>query len=84
VEPLLDDGYEHVDRDGDPELGLDRVLGSAEEAFDAEMLFDPFEEQLHLPAALVEGADGRGRELEVVRQEYQRLARFRIPEADTP
>jgi len=28
---------------------------------DAQMLLDPLEEQLDLPSALVEGADGRGR-----------------------
>jgi hypothetical protein len=39
-EPLLDDGDEHIDRDGDPDLALDRVLASAEEALDAKMLLD--------------------------------------------
>jgi len=29
VEPLLDDGDEHVHRNGDPELGLHGVLGGA-------------------------------------------------------
>ncbi len=43
IEPLLDDGDEDVDRDDDPDLALDRVLGSAEEALDAKMLLDPLE-----------------------------------------
>ncbi len=29
VEALFDDGDEHVDRDGDPDLDLDGVLGGA-------------------------------------------------------
>ena len=43
VQPLADDGHSHVDADGGPDLGLDRVLRAAEETLDAQMLFDPFE-----------------------------------------
>ena len=32
------------------DLGFDGVLGSSEEAFDAQVLLDPFEEQFDLPA----------------------------------
>ncbi len=80
VEPLLDDGDEHIDRDGDPDLALDRVLGSAEEALDAKMRLDPLEEQLDLPAALVERTDRQGRELEMVGQKHQRLGCFGVLE----
>src|SRR5450432_1482131 len=48
------------------------------------MLLDPLEEQLDLPAALVEGADGGRRQGELVGKEHQRLARFWILEADAP
>ncbi len=41
---LLQDGDQHVDTDRDPDLGLDRVLGSAEEALDPKMLFEPAKE----------------------------------------
>src|SRR4030065_386991 len=47
------------------------------------MLLDPLEEQFHLPAALVERADGCRRKGEVVGQEHQRLAGLRILESDT-
>ena len=50
LESLADDGHEHVNRDGDPELGLDRVGRGAKEALDPEMLLDPLEEELDLPA----------------------------------
>ena len=38
VESLLDDGHEHVDRHGDPDLRLDCVLAGTEEDLDAKML----------------------------------------------
>ena len=66
IKPLLDDGDEHIDRDGDPDLALDRVLRGAEETLDAKMLLDPLKEQFDLPAALVKRADCQGRELEMV------------------
>ena len=59
IEAFFDDGDENVHRDGDPDLGFDSVLGSAEEALDAQVLLDPFEEQFDLPAAFVEFGDGR-------------------------
>ena len=67
---------------GGPDLGLDGVLGGAEEAFDLEVLLDPFEEQLDLPAAFVKLGDGERRHGEVVGQEGQGLAGFRIVEFD--
>src|SRR5258708_23851021 len=82
IEPLLDDGDEHVNRDRDPDLGFYSVLGSAEEALDPEMLFDPLEKEFDLPAALVERANGQRRELKLVREEDKRLRRCGIPEAD--
>src|SRR5712691_6500903 len=84
VETLLDDGNEDIDRDGDADLRLHRVLRRAVEALDAKMLLDPLEEQLDLPAALVEGADGGRWQGELVGKEHQRLARFCILEADAP
>ena len=51
---FLDDGNEEVYADRDPYLGLDGILGSAEEPLDTEMLLDPFEEQFHLPSAFVQ------------------------------
>ena len=53
MKSLLDDGNEDVGGDGDPDLGLDRVLRSSKKDFDPQMLLDPFEEQLYLPAAAV-------------------------------
>jgi len=63
---LVQDGNEHVNADCDPDLGLHRVGRSAEEVFDAQVLFDPAEEELDLPAVLVKRGDGRGRHLEMI------------------
>ncbi len=46
------------------------------------MLFDPLEEQLHLPTAFVERADGGCRKGKVVGEEHQRLAGRGIAETD--
>ena len=74
VETFLDDGDQDVDGDSDPDLRLDGVLGGAEEALDAQVLLDPFEEQLDLPAAFVEPCDGERRQGEVVCQKHRGLA----------
>jgi len=44
--PLPDDGDEHIDGHGDPDLRLDRVLGGAEEGLDSKVLLDPLEADL--------------------------------------
>ena len=48
---FLDDGYEDINGDRDPDLGLHRILGSPIKSLDAEMLLDPFEEQFDFPPA---------------------------------
>ena len=79
---LLDDGHEHVNADGNPDLGLDRVFGGAEERLDAQVLLDPLEKQLHLPAALVQLRNGEGRKDEMVGEEDQPLVRRSVEVAD--
>lgn len=59
-EALLDDGDEHIDAYGDPFSGLHRAWRRPEEVPDAQVLFDPFEEQLDLPPAPVKVGDGAG------------------------
>src|SRR5665811_2536072 len=66
---LLDDCYQDIDADGDPDLRPHSVLGSAVEAFDAQVLLDPLEEQFHLPSAPVQGANGQRRQRKLVGQE---------------
>jgi hypothetical protein len=52
------------------------------EPLDAQVLLDPLEEQLDLPAVPIERRDGEDGKLEVVGQEDQRLAGLRIPITD--
>ena len=81
---LFDDSDQHIGGGSAPDLRLHRVLACAKEALDAQMLLDPFEEQFHLPATLVESRNGQGWQRRVVGQKHQRLARLQILEADTP
>ena len=65
-EVVLDDGNETVRDDGDMNLYAHGIFGLAPESFDTEMLLDPFEEKLHLPAVAVKQSDVLSREIEVV------------------
>ncbi len=49
---LAHDGHQYVDTDRHPHLRLHRVLARAVETFDAQVLFDPLEEQFRLPAMM--------------------------------
>jgi hypothetical protein len=78
---LFDNSDEHVGGDGTPDLRLHGVLAVSQKTLDSQVLLDPFEEQLHLPAVLVKLGDDRCRQRRVVRQKNQRLARFGIFES---
>src|ERR1700730_6401603 len=78
LEFLLDDRDQDVGADGNPDLGLHGVLGRAIKGFDAQMLLDPFEEQLHLPAALVQLRNRQCVQDKVVGEKDQTLAGIRI------
>ena len=80
---LLEDGHQQVNADGDPDLGLDGVLGSSQKGLDPKVLFDPFEEQLHPPATLVKVGNGQGRKGKVVGQEDQAFPGICIDVTDT-
>ena len=49
---FFDNGYQHVNRNCNPDLGLDGILGGPVKRFDTKVLLDPFEENLDLPATL--------------------------------
>src|SRR4030067_2072100 len=82
IQPLLDDGYQNVDRDSDPHLCLHGILRGSEERLDPKMLLDPPEEELDLPALLVQQGDtfrGKGK---IVGEEYQVFPGFRVDKPD--
>ena len=81
---LLDDGDQHVGGHGAPDLRLHRVLTGAQKFLDSQVLLDPLEEQLHLPAVLVQCSDGQRWQGRVVGQEYQVFAGLGILETHAP
>ena len=76
--------HQHINADGNPNLRLHRVVAGAVKMFDAQVLLDPFEEQLHLPTALIEQGDGQGGKLKVIGQKDQALAGVRVHVMDAP
>ena len=81
---LFDDGDQHVGGHGAPDLRLHRVLARAHKTLDAQVLLDPFEEQLHLPAALVQRGNGQRRQRRIVGQKHQRFSRYGVFVSDAP
>ena len=73
MEAFSDDGNKDVSGNSDPDLGFYRVDGSSVEGLDAEMLFDPPEEQFDLPSALVEFGNGQRGKDEIVGQKNELL-----------
>ena len=80
-EGLIENGHHQVCADGDPDLSFHGVFAQAVEGFDAKILLDPLEEQLDLPASLVDLRDHDGGDLEVVGYEDQTFSGFRIQKA---
>ena len=81
---LFDDSDQHIRGDGAPDLRLHGILAGTQKTLDAQMLLDPFEEQFHLPATLVECRNRQWRQRRIVGQEHQQLARFGVVEPNTP
>ena len=69
VELLSRDGNQDINADGNPDLGFHRVFGVAIEAFDMEVLFDPFEEEFDAPTGTIELRDGECGQFKVVGEE---------------
>ena len=82
-ELFADDGNQDINADGNPDLGLHRIFGVAIEAFDVEVLFDPFEEEFHSPAGTIELRDGERGQFKVVGEEDEFALMFDIVEPHT-
>ena len=78
----FDDRNQNLDADRDPNLCLHGVRIVAVESFDPQILFDPFEEQFHLPTGFVQLRDGQRGEREVVRQEHKPALPFGVVKGD--
>lgn len=80
---LIETGHQEVNAECDPDLGAHGVFSCAKERFDAQVLFDPLEEEFDLPAALVDRGNGKSGEIEMVCKEDQGFPGFRIDITDT-
>ena len=76
MQAFLSNGDQHVSADRDPDLRFDSVLVGAIKRLDAQVLLDPFEKQLNLPALAVQVCNQLGLESEVVGQNSYSLARL--------
>ena len=79
---MLDNGHQAVGDDCHIDLCLHRVLRSAPELLDFEVLFQPLEEQLCLPAVLVELGNQQGLQPDGVGQEHELTPLFLVPVSD--
>ena len=79
---LFRDGDQQIRADRRPDLAADGILGTTVKIPDAQVLFDPFEEQFDLPAPSVKIANHLGLQLEVIGQEYQGAFALRVAEVN--
>ena len=63
---FLDNRYQNVNADSNPDLSLHCVFGCAEKCFDTQVLLDPLEKDFYLPAALVKPSDYQSWQCKVV------------------
>src|SRR3989338_1227923 len=82
TEFLADDGHQHVDADGDPDLGFHRVGRCSVKSKDSQVLLDPLEEKLRLPPAFVELCDGERWQSEVIGEKKQMALLLGIEEVN--
>jgi len=73
LELLVEDGHHQVNGHCNPDLALHRIGTGAEVVFDAQVAFDPFEEEFDLPSRLVELGHGESGDLQVVGEEDDML-----------
>ena len=82
MQTFFQNGDEQINGDGAPNWGAHRVGAGAIKGFDAQMLLDPFEEQLDLPAPTIPLGHGQGWPGEVMGQEDEGFAGEWIAIAD--
>ena len=76
MQTFLCNGDQHIGAHGNPDLRLHGVLAGAQKRLDAQMLFDPFEEQFDLPALTIQVGNEFWLQGEVVGQKRDALSCF--------
>jgi len=84
LELLVKDGHHQVNGHCNPDLALHRIGAGAEVVFDAQVAFDPFEEEFDLLTALVELGNGECGNLQVVGEEDKMLSLPPSPRIRSP
>jgi len=84
MKPLFQDGHEQVDAQSHPDLGFDGIGRRAEEGLDPQVLLDPLEEQLDLPAQPEDVRNGLCRDRKDVGQEHKVLFCVGLHVGDPP
>jgi len=84
MKPLFQYGHKQVDAQSHPDLGFDGIDRRAEEGLDPQVLLDPLEEQLDLPAQPEDVRNGLCRDRKDVGQEHEPLFRFGLHVGDPP
>ena len=74
MQTFFDDGNQHINADCNPDLRLHRDLACAQECLDMQVLLDPFEEQLRLPALPIEFGNEFGLQTDVVCKNVMHLS----------
>ena len=76
MQTFLCNGDQHIGAHGNPDLRLHGVLAGTQKCLDTQVLLDPFEEQLDLPALTVQVGNELRLQGEVVGQKRDAFARF--------
>lgn len=82
MKSLPENRHQQVDRNGNPDLGAHGIFAGAIKSFDTQVLLNPFEKQLDLPARSINLRHRQCWQAEVVGQKHQRLARLRVAITD--
>jgi hypothetical protein len=83
IQLFLDNRYQDIDPDCNPDLSLHCVLGGAEKCFDLQVLLDLFEEKFSLPTTFVKLNNCQGRQGKIVCEKYESFVGFGIEVTDT-
>ena len=75
---LVEDGHDQVNRHRNPDLRLHGVGTGAKKMFDAQVTFDPAEEEFDLSTQTVDLGDDHGGDVEMVGQEDQIATGFGV------
>ena len=78
------EGQEQQRDERNPDLSEHGVSARAKEGLDLQILLDPFEEKLDLPAVMINVADGFSDQMVDVCEENVMFPGLRVPVADSP